>query len=353
MSLRKLGDIATYINGYAFKPSDWEDEGLPIIRIQNLTGNAYSENKYNGVIDDKYIVNTGDVLISWSASLGVYRWEKGKAVLNQHIFKVMFDKEQVDKDYYIYQVSRILSRSGTDAHGSTMHHLTRPIFNKLPYIQLDIGRQRDISVKLNKVQTVINVKQRQLIQLDSLIKSRFVEMFGDPVVNPYNWKQATLKDLSLEKLSYGSGSSARNYDGKTRYIRITDIDNSGKLNSEAVSPNNIEDKYILKDGDILFARSGATVGKTYRYKEEDGRCLYAGYLIRLIPRKEMVLPDYVFYYTKTGFYEKFIESNMKVVAQPNINAQQYGNLIICVPPLKIQQTFVLFVQQVDKLKFRY
>ena len=82
---KKLGDIATYINGYAFKPEQRGSEGLPIIRIQDLTGNAYDLGYYNGDYPKKVELNDGDVLISWSASLGVYLWNHGKALLNQHI----------------------------------------------------------------------------------------------------------------------------------------------------------------------------------------------------------------------------------------------------------------------------
>ena len=89
----KLGDVATYINGYAFKPTDYASEGKPIIRIQDLTGNAYQTNRFAGILDDKYRVGWGDVLISWSASLGVYEWDAEEAWLNQHIFKVQFNKE--------------------------------------------------------------------------------------------------------------------------------------------------------------------------------------------------------------------------------------------------------------------
>ena len=95
--MAKLGDIATYINGYAFKPQDWSDEGIPIIRIQDLTGNSYQANRYNGEYASKYEVNDGDVLISWSASLGVYIWHGEKAVLNQHIFKVVFDRKNLKR----------------------------------------------------------------------------------------------------------------------------------------------------------------------------------------------------------------------------------------------------------------
>ena len=92
----KLGDLATYINGYAFKPQDRGDAGLPIIRIQDLTGNSYDKGFYDGEYPSKIEINNGDVLISWSASLGVYLWNGGKALLNQHIFKVDFDKKEID-----------------------------------------------------------------------------------------------------------------------------------------------------------------------------------------------------------------------------------------------------------------
>lgn len=128
--MAKLGDIATYINGYAFKPQDWSDEGILIIRIQDLTGNSYQANRYNGEYASKYEVNDGDVLISWSASLGVYVWHGEKAVLNQHIFKVVFDKERISKDFFVHQVGLILENAASDAHGATMKHLTKPVLTR-------------------------------------------------------------------------------------------------------------------------------------------------------------------------------------------------------------------------------
>lgn len=129
----KLGDVATYVNGYAFKPSDWTDIGLPIIRIQNLTGNDYETNFYNQKYDNKYEINNGDVLISWSASLGVYVWNRGKALLNQHIFKVVFNKLNINKQYFVYAVSYLLNDMAQETHGSTMKHITKPRFDNTPF----------------------------------------------------------------------------------------------------------------------------------------------------------------------------------------------------------------------------
>ena len=127
-----LGQIASYINGFAFKPEDWGTSGLPIIRIQNLTGTNSDYNYYSGEYPSQVEINDGDVLISWSASLGVYVWNRGKAILNQHIFKVVFDKKPILKNYFIYAVSQKLDALISQTHGSTMKHIVKSKFDKTP-----------------------------------------------------------------------------------------------------------------------------------------------------------------------------------------------------------------------------
>ena len=195
--MAKLGDIATYINGYAFKPQDWSDEGIPIIRIQDLTGNSYQANRYNGEYASKYEVNDGDVLISWSASLGVYIWHGEKAVLNQHIFKVVFDKERISKDFFVHQVGLILENAASDAHGATMKHLTKPVFDALPFYLPPYEKQCEIAEVLDKVTSLISLRKQQLAKLEELVKARFVEMFGDCHHNPKGWQTKTVEDIAF------------------------------------------------------------------------------------------------------------------------------------------------------------
>ena len=158
-----------------------------------------------------------------------------------------------------------------------------------------------------------------------------------------------LKDLSRSKLEYGSGSAACAFDGNVRYVRITDITDDGNLASDIVSPSYYEEKHVLQDGDILFARTGATVGKTFLYRNKYGKCVYAGFLIRMVPDRSIVLPDYIYYFTKSPRYRDFVAANMKVVAQPNINAKQYGDLEIDVPSFKEQQSIVDKLVKIDEL----
>lgn len=135
VEFERLGDLASYVNGFAFKPADWGTKGLPIIRIQNLTGSGVEFNYYDGEYPEQVEVNDGDVLISWSASLGVYLWNKGTAILNQHIFKVVFDKKTIDKYFFMYAVQQKLDEMGDKSHGSTMKHIVKKAFDniKIPY----------------------------------------------------------------------------------------------------------------------------------------------------------------------------------------------------------------------------
>ena len=103
----KLGDVANYVNGKSFKREEWDSEGLPIIRIENLNNPQSEFNYYSGDLEDRYRVMNGDILVSWSASLDVYIWNRGQAALNQHIFKVTDICEEISKDFLFFTISEI------------------------------------------------------------------------------------------------------------------------------------------------------------------------------------------------------------------------------------------------------
>ena len=180
-----------------------------------------------------------------------------------------------------------------------------------------------------------------------IIKKSEIEGRLDPKMVLYNqeshstqYHKIQLKKLLLKAPQYGAGESGvtRKSYQEPRYIRITDIDSNGIVNSKELgaTANNIEDKYILNDGDILFARSGATVGKTYLHKTKPYMCFYAGYLIRFVVNTSLILPEYLFAYTQLPIYKKWIAAIQRPSAQPNINAEEYQSLEIPLPNLDIQ-----------------
>lgn len=347
---KKLGEVATFINGYPFKPSDWKDSGRKIIRIQNLNNPNAVYNFYDGSIDPKYLVSNGDVLISWSGSLGVFEWTEDEAILNQHIFKVVFNKEYINKKFFQYVVASRINEMKSKVHGVTMQHITKKEFDIILIPVPPIGEQERIVAELDLLQGIIEKKKEQLKAYDQLAQSIFYTMFGDPIDNPKGWEVKKLGEVATQKLSYGSGASAIQYNGKIRYVRITDIREDGDLNSDIVSPDTFDEKYLLNEGDILFARSGATVGKTFQYKSRFGKCIFAGYLIRMIPNIEIVLPSFIFAYTKSSYYRSFVSKAQNAVAQPNINAKQYSDLLVPVPPLSLQQEFAEKVEAIERQK---
>ena len=165
------------------------------------------------------------------------------------------------------------------------------------------------------------------------------------------YSNVKLSEITKSKPQYGAGYSSQKYDGMIRYIRITDINDDGSLNDEKVSANGYSDQYLLKENDFLIARSGNTVGKTFLYKMHYGKSIYAGYLIKFELDEDLVLPEYLMYYSKSSVYKSWINSNMRVSAQPNINSQQYLESPIVLPPLSVQKTVVDYVSgQIEIIK---
>lgn len=142
-----MGDIATYVNGYAFKPQDWSYKGLPIIRIQNLNDVSADFNRFAGEIDEKYLVHNGDVLISWATHLEAYLWNGGDAWLNQHIFKAVFNKRKVNKVFFIFAANYALKEAFKKAHGfkATMEHIRRGDFEEAIVMMPDLYQQEQFA----------------------------------------------------------------------------------------------------------------------------------------------------------------------------------------------------------------
>ena len=347
-----LGNVATYINGYAFKPSDWAEDGTPIIRIQDLTGNSYQMNRFKGKVDSKYDVISGDVLISWSASLGVYVWNRGNAVLNQHIFKVVFDKVEVDKDFFVFQVDNLLKRAASQAHGATMRHLTKLVFDALPFYLPDIKTQRLISSKLNLIVHLIEDYREQLNKLDELIRSRFLEMFGN--------KEYSICQLSdqCEIITKGTTPTTIGYNFTTdgvRFIKIENITEEGKFDTAKMMHisdecNMIMRRSQLKSGDLLFSIAGA-IGRCAVVTNDilPANINQALAIIRL--RKDAQLSrNFLFAVLKSSYVEKQYKGLRRGGAQLNLSLKDIGNFKILLPPESEQENFIDLYKQVDKSK---
>lgn len=346
----KLGDVATYINGYAFKPEDRGEEGLQIIRIQDLTGNSYDLGFYNGKYPKKIEINDGDVLISWSASLGVYVWNGGKALLNQHIFKVKFDKVDIDKSYFVYAVRYKLNDMGKKTHGATMKHIVKRDFDatEIPYPPLK--KQIEIAINLDKVLMVIKERKRELKLLDELIKARFVEVFGDININDKNWECEFLGNLCTIVRGGSPRPIEKFLGGDVPWIKIGDATEADNIylssTKEHIIKEGVKNSRLVKEGSLIFANCGVSLGFA-RIITFDG-CIHDGWLAMEDIDKRL---DKVFLLQALNQMTEHFRAIAPAGTQPNLNTAIMKAYKQVIPPIELQKEFIRFVHQVNKSKF--
>ena len=176
-------------------------------------------------------------------------------------------------------------------------------------------------------------------------KDSGVEWLGEI---PAHWKLSRLKLLLSEPLQYGANEPAEMTDEDLpRYIRITDIREDGTLRSDTFRsiPEEVAKPYLLEKGDLLFARSGATVGKTFRYGPSWGRAAYAGYLVRARLDPVKVDSRFALFFTASSAYWDWLRTNFIQATIQNVSAERYANLEMPVPPVREQEAISVFLDR--------
>jgi type I restriction enzyme S subunit len=204
--------------------------------------------------------------------------------------------------------------------------------------------------KTGEIEALINLKERQLeflgkkrqalishavthgLDSSAPLRPTGIKWLGDI---PAHWNLVRLKFLKRGDFKYGANESSEMDDPNLpRYIRITDLKSDGSLRDDTFKslPEDVAAPYILEEGDFLFARSGATVGKSFMYSTRWGRACFAGYLIRYRPDKEKVLPDFFWFYLQSSGYEDFIKESTIQATIQNVSAERYADLLVTLPP---------------------
>ena len=240
---------------------------------------------------------------------------------------------------YLYLNQELVYSCG---RGVAQKNIDMNAFNAIPIPLPPLEIQQKI---VDEIET-IEKNNKELTQNVRNINQKIQKI----IANVYS--NYTLQKLAkyTENPQYGANVKAINGNPNTdyRYIRITDIDDNGKLLSDWKTAEKIEQKYVLQDGDFLFARSGATAGKTFYYtKETCPKAIFAGYLIRFKCKAELK-PKFLNILCKSDIYKKWAENIRGGAAQPNINAQQFSNYEIPVPPVKDQQKIVSQIEELEK-----
>lgn len=355
----KISEIADFINGFSFKPLDWGNEGIPIIRIQNLTDSGKPYNLTTKSISDKYTVNNGDILVSWSATIDVFEWHGGKALLNQHIFKVLFDESKVDKQYFKRALKQTISELSKFSHGSTMKHVVKKDFENHRIPLPEIEDQKRIASLLGKVESLIHERKQSLDRLDELLKSVFLDMFGDPVRNEKGWRIDSLSTFGSFKngLNFKKGESGE----KSLYLGVGDFKSLYRLNDfSSLSTIDLDvlptEDYFLKNGDILFVRSNGNkdlVGRCIEVYPNNERITFSGFCIKYKLEKEGVSSTYLTQLFRDKSFRKKILKGGQGANIQNINQKMLSELKIPTPPIELQIHFSRVVDKIYNLNSQY
>lgn len=353
----KLGDAATFVNGYPFKPETWTETGLPIIRIQNLNNPEAPFNHYSGPIPEKYVVRQGDILISWSASLGAYEWKGEDAYLNQHIFKVVFDKCVIDKHFLRYAVESKLAEMEKGAHGATMRHIVKKDFDNTLIPYPPIAEQEKIVAELDLLSGIIEKQNAQLKELDTLAQSIFYDMFGDPLENGKGWEVQLLKD-SVQEMFLGPFGSALKTDS---YVEEEDSFCMVYEQKHAIRKTmNVETHFINEEkykslkrfevhaGDFIMSCRG-TIGEIYRLPTTAPIGIIHPSLMKIRIKEDVYSP--IFFQWLLARVIKNENTNGNCV-QMAITAKELGQRTPIVPPLSLQQSFAEKIEAIEQQKAR-
>lgn len=354
--IKKLGEVATYVNGFAFKPGHWGNVGLPIVRIQNLNNEDAEFNYCDSEIPTRYIINDGDILISWSASIGVYEWKRGQAYLNQHIFKVVFDKYDINRYYLKYVVEAKLNDMLKDAHGATMKHIVKGDFDNTPIPVPPLSEQERIVSELDLLSGIIEKKRHQLKELDNLAQSIFYDMFGDPITNDRGWEQKKLKDL-CPYITDGSHYSPKDdKNGTIPMLSVKDMQQNSfsydncKMISEDEYQKLLSTGCKPSKGDVLIAKDGSYFKYIFVVKEEKEQALLSSIAITR-PNTKILNPEYLVGYLSTKKIYYAVERELLTgTAIKRVVLKGLRELKVCVPPLTLQQEFAEKIEAIEKQK---
>lgn len=282
--------------------------------------------------------------------------ETEKNIYSTGFYAVRANPEVITTEclYYLIDSELFLAQKDKNCSGATQKAITNGGMAKIEISVPALSEQGILVDKLKHLTQLIADKKKQLNLFDEIIKSRFIEMFGDPKLNPRKWDMVTIGDIATD-VRYGTSRPATE-GGNYPYLRMNNLTYEGYLDLTDLKhidiPDNEIEKCVVRNGDVLFNRTNSVelVGKTCVYNL-DSDMIIAGYIIR-VRIDDRVLPVILSSYLNSTVMKEQLRSMAKgAVNQANINAQELRSISIYLPPITLQHEFATFVEQVDKSKF--
>ena len=365
----KMKYIGTYINGYAFKPTDWQNSGKPIIRIQDLTGSISNSNYYNGDLEEKYLVKKGDILVSWAATLDAFIWEKEEeGWLNQHIFKALPNISVINKHYFFGLVKVAMSEMNNDnKHGIVMQHVTLGVFNLFKIPLPPLSEQEDIATcldeKCGEIDSLISIQEEMISELlaykqsviteavtkgldkKAKMKNSGVEWIGDI---PEEWEVIKIQYLN-QGLTDGTHGTYNRVDKGRLLLSSKNVREKDLLITDSESQISEEDYQSIisngfpKKGDLLMCCIGASIGRCIIYKYDETYAFQRSVIF--IRCNKLIKPELLRYnlLSNNSLLQELFLINQS--AQAGLYQGQVKEIKVIVPPISKQKQIIDYLDE--------
>ncbi len=362
--MARLGDIGTIITGNTpktsdkrnydsndicfVKPSDISETELTIISHTEYHIAEYARAKSR-------ILPAESILVTCIGIIGKVAINNTECAFNQQINAIIPNIEKCDSKYLAYAIQYARPQLQSIANAPVLPILNKSQFSDLKIKLPRLDEQRKTAAVLDKVTDLIAKRYQQLDKLDLLVKSKFIEMFGDPIANPMKWETSRLADLGSCKngMNFHAGDSGieLNCLGVGDFKDLAVIDDTSVLPRISLNEEPSEE-YLLQDGDIVFVRSNGNkmlVGRCLAVYPQGLKTTFSGFCIRYRLTSGVVNTVYLLHLLKTtSARQKLVGRGANI---QNLNQKILGELMIPVPPMKLQNEFDNFVRQADKSKF--
>ena len=351
-----LPEVCTIQYGFPFDSAKFSDSnGMPLIRIRDVV-RGYSETYTTEEYKSEYIVHENDLLIGMDGEFNIAKWGKTPALLNQRVCRLA-PKDSIDKDYLFYFMPIALKRIEEKTPFVTVKHLSAKELNKIEIPVLSLEEQRKIAETLSKADKLIAFRDQQLAKLDEVVKARFVEMFGDVLLNSMQWPEKTLENMADIVSGITKGRKTAEADlQEVPYMAVSNV-KDGYIDWTTVKTilatrQEIE-QYRLMPDDILMTEGGDPdkVGRGAIIKVPLKNSIHQNHIFRVRLDEQEILPSFFAEYLRHQKAKRyFLGCAKQTTGIASINMRQLRALPTLVPPLSLQKQFAAFVERVDRQK---
>jgi type I restriction enzyme S subunit len=347
-----LGKHIDILSGCAFPSSGFNrNNGVPLIRIRDILSGK-TETYYEGSYDLKYLIKKGDLLVGMDGDFNREYWKGTDALLNQRVCKITPNPETLDKNFLYHFLQKELDKIHATTDVVTVKHLSVKKIQDIKIRLPSLKEQKRIATILDKADAIRQKREQAIKLADDFLRAKFLEMFGTPANNIHRFPKGTIRDL-VDSVNYGTSAKASIDSGEYPILRMGNITYQGRWDFTDLKYLDLsvkeKDKYLVKEGDLLFNRTNSKelVGKTAVY-EEDRPMAFAGYLIRVRPNS--IGNNYYISGYLNSIHGKITLMNMckSIVGMANINAQELQNIEILIPPKHLQDEYEIIYKKIKK-----